>query len=174
MTMKFGDISTISGFSIETMDLTEIIKIGRELPKNKHLDGGIAEKYLLLTIEAQDMCQEKIAQVNRFIGIKKIFLDKEEATCALTKAKDAGHKTVKEKEWFSQTNETVLELKKELELAKVAKSWLEAKIKYFTMWHYSLKLFLTKDHEILLTNGKNTFMSPLEESDENVDWVNDN
>lgn len=171
--MKFGELSTISDFTIEGMDLTEIIKIGRELPKNKNIDGGVAEKYLLLTIEAQDMCQEKIAQVNRFIGIKKIFLDKEEASCSLFKAKDAGNKTIKEKEWFAQINDIVVELKKEIEMAKVAKSWLEAKIKYFTMWHYSLKLFITKDYDVLMTTGGNKFFSPLEENNKDVDWVSD-
>jgi hypothetical protein len=153
--MKFGAIVDISNFSIEELDISEIMKLGRVLPKSGTIDTGIAEKYLLLTIEAQDMCQEKISQVDKYIGIKKIYLDKTEAESALLRAKDAGHKTAKEREWFTQSDELVINFRKELEIAKVCKSWLENKVKYFSMWHYSLKSFLARDNGILMANGGN-------------------
>lgn len=158
--MKFGAMVNISDFSIEELDLSEILKLGKFLPKSGVIDTGIAEKHLISTIEAQDLCQEKIAQVDKFIGIKKIYLDKVEAESALIRAKDAGHKTAKEREWFSQSDELVVKARQDLEVAKVCKTWLENKVKYFSMWHYSLKSFLSRDHGILLSNGGNSFSGP--------------
>ncbi len=165
--MKFGAIVNTSEFSVENLDISEIIKISRMLPKSSVIDTGIAEKHLISTIEAQDLCQEKIAQVDKFIGLKKINLDKVEAESALIRAKDAGHKTAKEREWFTQSDQLVIKAREEIELARVCKSWLENKVKYFSMWHYSLKSFLSRDHGILLSNGGNTFSGPiLEDSEE--------
>lgn len=155
--MKFKSVVNISEFSIEDMDLSDIMKLGKILPKNGVIDANIAEKYLITTIEAQDLCQEKIAQVDKYIGIKKIRLDKIEAESALIRAKDAGHKTAKEKEWFIQSDVEVISAKEDLEIAKVCKMWLENKVKYFSMWHYSLKSYLKRDYGIEASSGYSTF-----------------
>jgi hypothetical protein len=155
--MRFSEVINIQDFSIENLDLTEIQKISQSLPKSKVIDTNIAEQHLVSTIEAQDLCQEKIAQVERWIGIKKMMLDKTEAESALIRAKDAGHKTAKEKEWFVQCDEQVLALRDELEKAKVCKLYLDNKIKYFSMWHYSLKSFLRRDYSIESSSNYSTF-----------------
>ena len=85
------------------------------------------------------------------------MLDKSEAEAALIRAKEAGHKTAKEKEWFIQSDEDVIKLKDELEKAKVCKLWLENKVKYFSMWHYSLKSFLRRDYGIESSSNYSTF-----------------
>ena len=157
--MKFKSVINITDFSVDDLDLGEILKFGRILPKNGVIDANIAEKYLIVTIEAQDLCQEKIAQVDKFIGFKKIILDKIEAESALVRAKNAGLKTAKEKEWFIQSDDLVLEAKQELENAKVCKTWLENKVKYFSMWHYSLKSYLRRDYGIESASGYSTFGS---------------
>lgn len=159
--MNFGEVINTNGFSIDALDLTEIRKMAEILPRNKVIDSNIAEKYIISTIEAQDLCQEKIAQVERWIGIKKVLLDKTEAESALIRAKEAGHKTAKEKEWFIQCDELVIALRDELEKAKVAKLWLDNKIKYFSMWHYSLKAFIKRDYNIEGASTYSTFgMTP--------------
>ena len=155
--MRFKEVIDTQEFSIENLDLTEIQKISQTLPKSKVIDSNIAEQYLVATIEAQDLCQEKIAQVERWIGIKKMMLDKSEAESALIRAKDAGHKTAKEKEWFIQSDEQVIALRDELEKAKVCKLYLDNKIKYFSMWHYSLKAFLRRDYGIESSSNYSTF-----------------
>lgn len=157
--MKFKSVVNISDFNIDDLDLSEILKFGKILPKNGVIDANIAEKYLIVTIEAQDLCQEKIAQVDKFIAFKKIMLDKVEAESALIRAKDAGHKTAKEKEWFVQSDEQVIVVKGELETAKVCKIWLENKVKYFSMWHYSLKSYMRRDYGIESASGYSTFAS---------------
>jgi hypothetical protein len=146
--MRFNEVINIKDFSIEDLDLTEIMKISHDLPKSKVIDSNVAEKYIISTIEAQDLCQEKIALVERWIGIKKMILDKSEAESALIRAKDAGHKTAKEKEWFVQSDDLVISAMDDLEKAKVCKLWLDNKIKYFSMWHYSLKAFIRRDYGI--------------------------
>lgn len=171
--MNFGDIINTNGFSIDALDLTEIRKMSEILPKNKVIDSNIAEKYIISTIEAQDLCQEKIVQVERWIGMKKVILEKTEAESALIRAKDAGHKTAKEKEWFVQCDEAVIALRDELEKAKVAKLWLDNKIKYFSMWHYSLKAFIKRDYNIEGASTYSTFGTTPDqvEMEEAVDHV---
>jgi hypothetical protein len=155
--MRFKEIINTQDFSIENLDLTEIQKISASLPRTKVIDANIAELYLVSTIEAQDLCQEKMVQVERWISIKKMQYDKAEAEAALIRAKDAGHKTAKEKEWFIQSDEQVLKIKDDLEKARVCKLWLENKIKYFSMWHYSLKSFLRRDYGIEGASNYSTF-----------------
>lgn len=155
--MRFSEVINTEKFSIENLDLTEINKITHSLPRSKVIDANIAEQHLVSTIEAQDLCQEKIAQVERWIGIKKIMLDKAEAESTLIRAKDAGHKTAKEKEWFAQSDEQVVALKDELDKARVCKLYLDNKIKYFSMWHYSLKSFLRRDYGIESSSNYSTF-----------------
>ncbi len=155
--MHFKEVMDTQGFSIEMLDLTEIMKLSNALPKSRVIDSNIAEKYIIATIEAQDLCQEKIVQVERWIGIKKIMMDKAEAESALVRAKEAGHKTAKEKEWFVQSDEVVMELKNELDKARVAKLWLDNKVRYFSMWHYSLKAFITRDYNIEKSSNYSTF-----------------
>lgn len=164
--MKFKNLINMDDFSIDNIDLSEIQKISLALPKNKVIDSNIAEKYIIATIEAQDLCQEKIIQVERLIGIKKIFLEKSEAECALIKAKEAGHKTAKEKEWFIQSDDSVNKIRDELDKARVCKLWLDNKIRYFSMWHYSLKAFIKRDYNIENSSNYSTFSETPEYNNE--------
>lgn len=159
-------------FSIENLDISEIQKISNLLPRTKVIDSNIAEKYIICTIEAQDLCQEKMIQVERWIGMKRIALDKEEAESALVRAKDAGHKTAKEKDWFVQADQAVMDLRDELDKAKVAKIWLDNKIKYFSMWHYSLRAFIKRDYNIEKSSTYSTFGETPEYNSENSDSDN--
>ena len=167
--MRFSEVINTKDFSIENLDITEIQRLAASLPRSKVIDTNIAELYLVSTIEAQDLCQEKMIQVERWISIKKIAYDKAEAESALVRAKNAGHKTAKEKEWFIQSDDEVSNIKDELEKARVCKLWLENKIKYFSMWHYSLKSFLRRDYGIEASSNYSTFAPTPEynEGDEN-------
>lgn len=167
--MRFSEVINTKDFSIENLDITEIQRLAASLPRSKVIDTNIAELYLVSTIEAQDLCQEKMIQVERWISIKKIAYDKAEAESALVRAKNAGHKTAKEKEWFIQSDDEVSNIKDELEKARVCKLWLENKIKYFSMWHYSLKSFLRRDYGIEASSNYSAFAPTPEynEGDEN-------
>lgn len=155
--MRFKEMMDTSNFSIENLDLSEIMKLSQSLPRTKVIDSNIAEMFIIATIEAQDLCQEKITQVERWIGQKKILLDKAEAEATLMKAPIAGHKTAKEKEWFAQCDETVMSIKDELDKARVCKLWLDNKVRYFSMWHYSLKAFIRRDYNIEGASNYSTF-----------------
>ena len=155
--MRFSAVIDTTGFSIEDIDLTEIQKISQSLPRTKVIDANIAENFIIATIEAQDLCQEKMILVERWIGLKKMMLDKSEAEAALIRAKEAGYKTAKEKEWFIEADEQVISLRGELEKARVCKLYLENKVRYFSMWHYSLKSFIRRDYGIETSSNYSTF-----------------
>ena len=145
MTM-FSKRVDLSNFSIEGIDVSEIDKISDFLPKNGVIDLNIAESALALTLEGQNLCQEKIAQVDRWIGIKETEKNKAWTYAALTLAKAAGVKTAKEKEWFAQADAGYIDACNNLTLAKACKKWFENKAGYFQTWHYALKTFLKRDY----------------------------
>lgn len=152
MTM-FSKRVDLSNFSIEGIDVSEIDKISDFLPKNGVIDLNIAESALALTLEGQNLCQEKIAQVDRWIGIKETEKNKAWTYAALTLAKAAGVKTAKEKEWFAQADAGYIDACNNLTLAKACKKWFENKAGYFQTWHYALKTFLKRDYSIENISG---------------------
>jgi hypothetical protein len=174
------DIIEANNFSIESIDLTEINKLANYLPKNGVIDINIAEKGLIYTVEGQNLCQEKIAQLERWIGVKESEKNKAWSRAALEKAKDANIKTVKEKEWFAQSDDDYIESYNQLALAKASKKWFENKANYFSTWHYALKTFLRRDYSLEkisgnIGSGYNSFESSsdlMEDEDMcgDIDW----
>ena len=138
----------IENFSIDSMDISDIEKIEAELPKSGIFDLNIAERGLILTLEAQNVCQDKIAKIDRYLG----FLDSKKnvawSKAALVEAKVKGYKTAKDKEWFAQADGDFISCQNEITLAKAAKKWLENKSSYFSGWHYAFKTFLRRDYSI--------------------------
>jgi len=153
MVTKLHEKISINTFSIEDIDISPIESVIELLPTNGIVDSNIAEKGLLYTLEGQNMCQEKIVQIDRWIS----FLDSEKnkawSKAALYTAKEAGFKTVKDKEWHAQADEGYIESCNNLALAKACKKWLENKASYFSGWHYALKTFLRRDYSIENASG---------------------
>ena len=144
----FKERVDVSNFSIEEIDTTEIDRVASFLPKNGIIDINIAEKALAFTLEGQNLCQERITQVDRWIGMKEAEKNRAWSKAALTKAKASGLKTVKEKEWFAQSDDDYIEACNNLSLAKACKKWFENKANYFQTWHYAIKTFLRRDYSI--------------------------
>ena len=147
------DKVSISGFAIENIDISGIEEVISHLPKSGIVDPNIAEKGLLYTLEGQNLCQEKIVQVDRWIGQLESSKNKAWSQAALVRAKEAGYKTVKDKEWFAQSDDDYINSCNELVLAKACKKWLENKAGYFLAWHYALKTFLRRDYTIESASG---------------------
>mgnify|MGYP001169081187 FL=1 len=147
------DKVSISGFAIENIDISGIEEVVAHLPKSGIVDPNIAEKGLLYTLEGQNLCQEKIVQVDRWIGQLESSKNKAWSQAALVKAKEAGYKTVKDKEWFAQSDDDYIDSCNELVMAKACKKWLENKAGYFLAWHYALKTFLRRDYSIESASG---------------------
>ena len=53
----------IENFSIDSMDISDIEEVEAKLPKSGIFDLNIAERGLVLTLEAQNICQDKIDQL---------------------------------------------------------------------------------------------------------------
>lgn len=140
-------------FSITNIDIEPIKKIISMLPKSGIVDLNIAERGLLLTLEAQNLCQERIIELDRLIGSLESEKNKAWSNAALNKAKAAGHKTAKDKEWFAQADDDYIEACNNLVMAKACKKWLENKASYFSGWHYSLKTFLKRDYSIEMSSN---------------------
>lgn len=144
---------SIKNFTINSIDISPIEGIVDSLPKSGIVDANIAESGLLQTLEGQNLCQEKIVQVDRWIGKLESLKNKAWSEAALVKAKEAGYKTAKDKEWFAQSDEDYIKCYNQLVLAKAAKKWLESKASYFLAWHYALKTFLKRDYSIENASG---------------------
>jgi len=150
---KLHEKISINSFSIEDIDISPIEDVISLLPTNGVVDSNIAEKGLLYTLEGQNLCQEKIVQIDRWIGFLESNKNKAWSNAALHKAKEAGFKTVKDKEWHAQADDDYIDACNQLTLAKACKKWLENKASYFSGWHYALKTFLRRDYSIENASG---------------------
>jgi hypothetical protein len=146
--MKLHNKLSIDNFSIQNIDIKSIEEVAASLPTNGVVDLNIAEVGLLRTLEGQNLCQERIVQIDRWIGHLESLKNKAWSDAALSKAIKSGLKTAKDKEWFAQADDDYIEACNNLILAKASKKWLENKAGYFLGWHYALKTFLKRDYSI--------------------------
>ena len=151
--MKLHEKLSIDSFSIKNIDIKSIEEVESSLPTNGIVDLNIAEVGLLRTLEGQNLCQERIVQIDRWIGHLESLKNKAWSDAALNKAVKSGLKTAKDKEWFSQADDNYIEACNNLILAKASKKWLENKAGYFLGWHYALKTFLKRDYSIEAASG---------------------
>lgn len=145
---KIKEILSLENFFPEEIDLSPLDKINEMLPTNGILDLNIAEQGLIFTLEGQNFCQEKTAIIDRYIGLFESKKNKAWSNAALTKAKDEGHKTAKDKEWFAQADDEYIDICNKLTMAKATKKWFENKANYYSGWHYAFKTFLRRDYSI--------------------------
>jgi len=142
----FSDKIKLDNFSVDNIDLSEVDELSKWLPSNGVMDINIAEKGLVITLHAQNICQEKITKLDRWISVKEGEKNKAWTKAALDKATTAGYKTVKNREWFAQADDEYIEACNQVAIAKAAKKWLENKASYFSGWHYTFKTFLRRDY----------------------------
>lgn len=152
---SFQDLMNINDFEIKDMDLSDIQKLENKLPKTGVFDLNIAEMGLVYTLEGQNLCQDKIAKIDRYIGYLAGQKNKSWSKAALETAKDRGYKTAKDKEWFAQSDDDYISFENKITMAKAAKKWLESKASYFSGWHYAFKTFLRRDYSIENISGIN-------------------
>jgi len=146
--MKLHEKLSIENFSIKSIDIKSIEEVASSLPTNGVVDLNIAEVGLLRPLEGQNLCQERVVQIDRWIGHLESLKNKAWSDAALNKAVKSGLKTAKDKEWFSQADDDYIDACNNLTLAKASKKWLENKAGYFLGWHYALKTFLKRDYSI--------------------------
>jgi len=144
----FHDKIDVSDFAIDNIDTSEIDKVIAWLPINGAIDLNLAEQGLVHALNAQNFCQDKIVLIDIWIGSLESAKNKAWSNAALDKAKDAGHKTIKTKEWYAQADDDYIDACNQLTIAKACKRWFENKASYFSSWHYSFKTFLRRDYEI--------------------------
>jgi hypothetical protein len=145
---KLNDHINISGFSVKDIDTSELEDIIDWLPTTGVFDLNIAEQGLVKALHAENSCQEIIAKLDRYIGTQESEKSRAWADAALNKAKTAGYKTAKDKEWFAAADEEYITVVNEITLAKAGKKWFEKKADYFRGWHYAFKTFLKRDYSL--------------------------
>jgi hypothetical protein len=145
---KFGEKIMIDNFSVEDIDISDINNLSDWLPTNGVMDLNIAEQGLVHTLHGQNYCQELIAKLDRWISIKENQKNKAWTKAALDKASAAGHKPVKNREWFAQADDDFIQASNDVAVAKAAKKWFENKAAYFSGWHYAFKTFLKRDYSL--------------------------
>lgn len=145
---KLKDKLDITGFTIDSIDISEIEDLVNWLPKNGALDLNIAEDALIKTLHAQDICQEIIIKIDRHISIKDGEKSKAFARAALDRAVLKGFKTAKDKECFALADDEYIDTCNELAIAKAAKKWFENKASHFSNWYFCLMAFLKRDYNL--------------------------
>ena len=142
----------ISGFDVNKIDISEITRVEKWLPIGRVIDLNTAEKGLILTLHAQNVCQEQIAKLDCLIGILDSSKSKAWSNAALNKTDEPENKikckTAKAKEWFAQSDVDYISASNKLSLARAAKRYLENKASYFSGWHYAFKTFLRRDYSL--------------------------
>jgi hypothetical protein len=156
----FKEKIDITDFTIEGIDISQLDKVSDWLPKNGVIDLNIAEQGLFLTLHAQNFCQEQIVKVDRIIGVRESEKNRAWSRAALDKALAAGHKTIKNKEWFALSDDDYIDACNRLTMAKACKRYFENKASHFSGWHYAFKTFLKRDYDLerlgnLQANGYN-------------------
>lgn len=156
----------IEEFVLEKIDTSQIEQVEKWLPKNGVIDLNIAEQGLIYTLHAQNFCQELIVKLDRVIGHCETEKNRAWSRAALDKATDAGHKTVKNREWFALADDSFIEASNKLTFAKACKRFFENKAGHFSGWHYAFKTFLKRDYDL---ERLGNFQSGRYNSIENVD-----
>ncbi len=171
----FSEKIDLHDFSIENINIAEIDQLTSWLPKNGIVDLNIAEQGLILTLHAQNLCQEQIAKIDRWISIKEGQKNKAWTRAALEKATAAGHKTVKNREWFALADDEFIEACNEVAIAKAAKKWLENKAGHFSGWHYAFKTFLRRDYSLEKLGNFQVmgYQEDTEKEPEEVTWIDE-
>jgi hypothetical protein len=170
------DLINIDNFKIQDLRIDDIMKVEEKLPKSGVFDLNIAEGGLILTLEGQNLCQDKIAKIDRYLGYLETEKNKAWSIAALEEAKEKGYKTAKDKEWYAQSNDAYIEILNQITVAKVSKKWLENKASYFSGWHYSFKTFIRRDYSIENISGVNFSAYNIEVGGQETpqDFTNDN
>jgi hypothetical protein len=146
--MNLENVLNIDNINIGSIDVSSIQELSDMLPKNGVVDVNLAEKSLIITLEGQNLCQERAVLIERWIGVLEAKKNKAFSNAALLTAKDKGYKTAKDKEWYAQSDDDYIEILNQLTLAKASKKWLENKASYFSGWHYAMKTFLKRDYSL--------------------------
>ena len=149
----FKENIDLDTFKVSDLDISDIRDVERSLPNTGVFDLNIAELGLISTLRGENLCQEKIVFIDRYIG----FLDGEKSKAwtdaALSKSKAAGYKTAKDKEWIAAADTDYIIAANKLTMAKATKRWLEKKAGSFEKWHYAFKSFLRRDYSLENISG---------------------
>jgi hypothetical protein len=146
--MSLIDKFEINSFSIESIDTEQLDNIQRWLPNNNVIDLNVAERGLVLTLHAQNFCQEVIVKIEILISQKESIKNKAWSNAALSKSPEAGHKTADSRSWFAQADDDYIAASNEVAIAKAAKKYFENKASLFENWHYAFKTFLKRDYDL--------------------------
>ena len=157
--MNFHELISVKGFNAKKLNVDAIMEIESKLPSNRSavIDSNIAAQGLMITLEGQNICQEKIALMDRYLGLLEGKKNKAWAEAALVKAKNLGHKTAKDKEWYALSDDDYITVCNEISLAKAGKKFLENKASFFSGWHYAFKSFLNRDFSLEKVAGHNFY-----------------
>ena len=98
------DLINIDNFKIQDLRIDDIMKVEEKLPKSGVFDLNIAEGGLILTLEGQNLCQDKIAKIDRYLGYLETEKNKAWSIAALEEAKEKGIPVVLVDEFKKKNN----------------------------------------------------------------------
>jgi len=142
MNQKLGDILEFGKFTPEQVDVTDINELSKYVPKDGHVDLGIAENLAVRFLRGADSCAELLGKLTWWLARQE---DEKRAVlkeAMLVRATGAGYKTAKEKQIFAEADPEYLKACERASRAKVMVQWCKDKQRSLINAHYLMKHIL--------------------------------
>lgn len=142
MTQRLGDVLEFGTFTPEKVDVTDINELSKHVPKDGHVDLGIAENLAVRFLRGADACAELLGKLTWWLAKKE---DEKRAVfkeAMLIRAAGAGYKTAKEKQAFAEADSQYLDACENVSRAKVMVQWCKDKQRSLINAHYLMKHIL--------------------------------
>ena len=129
---------SLEEFDPLNIDVTEFEELAQSMPRDANLDIPIAEKLAVQYLRAADRCSEILSTLIWFEGKARINRNALKERLYL-EAKDQGHKTVREREAYSESHESFVDAENTFNNAFTAKKNFEMRHKWFLNGHQYMK-----------------------------------
>jgi len=142
MSKTLGEILEFGTFTPEKVDVGDLNELSKHVPKDGHVDLGIAENLAVRFLRGADSCAELLGKLTWWLARKE---DEKRAVfkeAMLVRATGAGFKTAKEKQIFAEADKEYLVACEAVSRAKVMVQWCKDKQRSLINAHYLMKHIL--------------------------------
>ena len=135
----FGELLEFNTFNPETIDVSDIQEISKNIPKDGNVDIAIADKLALQFLRGADLCSELIGKLSWWVARKKDNARAALQHAALVTAPSMGFKTASEKKLYADGDAKYREANDEFNKAEAMLLWAKNKHSSLISAHYMMK-----------------------------------
>lgn len=150
--MTLGNSIAPEQFDPMSIDISEFDELAKSMPRDANLDIPVAEKLAVQYLRAADRCSEILATLMWMEGRAKIHRNSLRERLYL-EAKDHGHKTVRERDAFSESHPDFIAAEEALNNAMVARNNFKMRHKWFLDGHQYMKERLRGEYRHQTASG---------------------